>query len=54
VNYSQAELEECQDWAAVKRRRLSEPRTTREEREDTLCAQAALEVAAQGTEPVGL
>jgi hypothetical protein len=54
VNYTRAELEECQDWAAVKRRRLSEPRTAREERDDTLCARAALERAAQCSEPVGL
>ena len=53
VGYSEAELDECSDWAAVKRRRLDEPRTAREEREDTLSARAALEVAAQRSAPAG-
>jgi hypothetical protein len=54
VSYSQAELDECSDWAAVKRRRLSEPADPRRDRYDLLCSREALERAAQATKPVGL
>jgi hypothetical protein len=50
VGYSPAELRECSDWAAVKRRRLSEP-DPRRDRQDTLCSNAALEKAAQLSVP---
>ena len=54
VSYSQAELNECSNWAAVKRRRLSEPAYPRRDRHDLLCSREALERAAQSTGPVGL
>jgi hypothetical protein len=51
VSYSTAELRECTDWAAVKRRRLSEP-DPRRERQDHLASRAALERATQTSRPV--
>jgi hypothetical protein len=54
VSYSQAELKECSGWAAVKRRRMSEPADPRRDRYDLLCSREALERAAQSAEPVGL
>jgi hypothetical protein len=54
VSYSQAELGECSNWAAVKRRRLCAPADPMRDRHDFLCSREALELAAQGTEPVGL
>jgi hypothetical protein len=51
VSYSPAELKECSDWAAVKRRRLGEP-NPRRDRQDLLCSREALERAAQLSGPV--
>jgi hypothetical protein len=51
VSYSRTELDECSDWPAVKRRRLSEP-DPRRDRQDHLASQAALERASQTSVPV--
>jgi hypothetical protein len=51
VSYTMAELKECSDWAAVKRRRLSE-QDPRRDRQDHLASRAALERASQTSAPV--
>jgi hypothetical protein len=51
VSYSRTELDECSDWPAVKRRRLSEP-DPRRDRQDHLASRAALEQASQTSAPV--